>query len=340
MSLVNSEYVNERPADQNITASIDTTSTNTKTRSALGDLSHFPREIRDGIYRHVFPTYRASYRHRSSTSKPTVLELTDVQLDKCNWTVWKLSILRLSRNIRSEAMPIFYSKGIFRFHIGLREEFSNEVPQLPDVEFINFMSNVEIIYDARIRYDWSERASRIYGAASAGPLELFQGAKVSRNSIVIMLNWCEMAASYAADMTNSPLFRSLRQMIGFKNVTLRFTTNENVYCPLPGISQAKEKEWVEAGTWKKLYGGFTPLFLAMSKDLEPTLGKSSAMSKLVPGEPGGTLEVSGRRAIKFHPRGRQAITSRANKDTTDLESMNMDRSVHGYEVLKRRRVIG
>ena len=69
-----------------------------------------------------------------------------------------------------------------------------------------------------------------------------------------------------------------------------------------------------------LYAGFTSLFAAMSKNLESSLGKSSAMSELVPGECmyfesnlKGSFDVSGQREIVFHPRDHLAAVSKAKK---------------------------
>lgn len=112
MSLVNSEYTNKRSADQSTAAKMNTTSANTKASNPLGDLYHFPREIRDVIYRNVFPQYRVIYQ--PSGIKPYVMKQIGLERfhdsGHFDWTPCKLSVLRLSKAIKSEAMPIFYSK--------------------------------------------------------------------------------------------------------------------------------------------------------------------------------------------------------------------------------------
>lgn len=205
------------------------------------------------------------------------------------------------------------------------------------------MTNIEIIYDAQIypAVFSSETASNIYGGATAGPLEFFRESNVSRNSILIVLRWSGWAVYCATKRTKSPLFRSLREVTGFNNMTLRFITNGNVYFSPQITSRIQSKEWVLAGEWDKLYAGFTPLFTVMSKHLESSLDKSSAMSELVPGECmyfelnlRGRFDISGQREIVFHPRDHLAAISKANKDT-----MNLEQSVSTTEFTQRRTVM-
>lgn len=317
-------------------------STNKKTLKPLGDLSLFPREIRDEIYRHVFPKkYKAFYS--SSIVRPTVLKQTDLQAVHFSmyhdWTASNLSILRLSKAIKDEAMPILYSEGTFRFYYGLGPQYPKEVPQLPNIDITNRMTNVEIVYDAQLDphmdpeadsyLEWD--ASNCYGCAPAGPLEFFQGVTISRKSILIELRGCSFGVYLATKVTGSPLSRSLRQVTGFKDVTLRLATNKGVYCPAKWTSKAQGKEWIDAGEWEKLYAGFIPLFRAMSKNLEPALGKSSAMSELEPGESSSRLSSSGQRHIVFHPRDHQATISKQG-DKTKKDPMSDEQSMSNTEL--------
>lgn len=299
---------------------MESTSTNTRTSNPFGDLYYFPREIRDEIYRNIFPDWRVAYE--TSIIEPTGMRQTNLvrfRNGRCDWTPFNLSILRLSKAIKSEATPIFYSKGYFRFHYFLGEYFPEEAPQLPDLRFMNCIRNVEIICDVEeVDYNNSESVSDIYGSAPAGPLGLLQGANIPRNSIVVVVSLCSFGARYGAKLTESPLIKSLKEMIGFKTVTLRLKINGDGYCPPQGTSRAQIKKWTKAGEWEKVYGGFIPLFRAMRKELEPTLG-ICGMGKLERGERCGNLSLSGRRAILFHPRDHQAKISKANKDKMKLE---------------------
>lgn len=333
MSLVSFKQTIERSAYNINPVDMKTTSISTKTRTSLGDLSYLPREIRDEIYRHVLSrTYKAFYSF--SITRPTIMQKTNLQIVDIpiyrDLAASNLSVLRLSKAIQDEAMPIFYSEGTFRFYYSPRlgQAYLEGIPQDPNVDIISRMTNVEIIYDTHINpaVFSTETASTFYRGAPAGPLKFFRGSKVSRKSMLIVLRWCGWAAYCATEMTKSPLFKSLRRVTGFKNVTLRFITNGNVYCSPQIRGEIQSKEWVLAGEWDKLYAGFPPLFTAMSKYLESGLGKSSAMSDLVPGESmyfefnlKGRFDISGQQEIVFHPRDHRAAISKANRDTMNLE---------------------
>lgn len=194
---------------------------------------------------------------------------------------------------------------------------------MPKVNFMDHITNIEIFFNAEFWVDDTESASNIYSAAPAGPLKFFQEAGVSRNSLVLVIHFGELAVSYAANMSKSPLFESLRQMIGFKNVTLSFTNNWKVYCPSQGTGRTQVQKWIKIEKMKKPYEELEPLFSTMSRNLKPTLGKEVVTGTLIPGKPGGNLDNSGRCAILFHPRDHQAKLSKANKDTTN-QKQSMD----------------
>ena len=354
MSFVSPDYTNGRSANQTSTVDMKTTSTITKTRKPLGDLSYFLREIRDEIYQYVLSRkYKAFYS--CSIVRPTGIQKTDLQIVDIpiyhNLTASNLSILRLSKAIKDEAMSIFYSEGTFRFYYSPRlgQSYLKEGPQIPNFDVISRMTNIEIIYDTQINpiVFSTQTASSMYAGAPAGPLEFFRGSNVSRRFILIVLRLCGWAAYCASEMTKSPLFRSLKEMTGLKNMTLRFITNGNVYCSPQIRDRIQSKEWVLAGEWDKLYAGFTPLFTAMRKDLEPSLGKSSAMSELVPGESmyfdpnlRDRFEVSGQREIVFHPSDHLAAKSKANKSKmnkskTNKDTLNSKQSVRTTELTQQ-----
>ena len=152
MSLVSSNCTNKRSANQIDIVNMETTSTNTKTRKPLGNLSYFPPEIRDEIYRYVlFRKYKAFYS--SSVIRPTIFQKTNLQIVDIpvyhDWTTYNLSILRLPKAIKDEAMPIFYLEGTFRFYYSPRlgQSYFEEVLQISNLD----MTNIEIIYDAQIK---------------------------------------------------------------------------------------------------------------------------------------------------------------------------------------------
>lgn len=283
-----------------------TASTDTKTAKPLGALSLFPREIRNEIYRHSLPTtkYYWSRIVRSAEIYDAVESLCRNPNVK-EWYEPNLSVLCLSNAIQEEVMDVIYLNGTFVFQCN-REEAEEKIPRHSSIDN---MTKIEIFYnvalDSEMEFvnDWSIRdnTSLCYGCAKAGPLDFFRGDTIARKSILIILELCEWWR-YATFMTESPLFEALEQLTGFETVTLRLRAAYNPW------------RWPKKGEWGKLYTGFESLLSEMSESLEPTLGKSSAMSELPPEQIGLSLAYRGIREVVFHPRKHRAAISKAKKD--------------------------
>ena len=300
---------------------MNTTPTNTKVLKPLGDLSVFPREIRDEIYRHVFPTskkYRAFYS--SSICRPAYYE-TPTAFKRKEWTGSNLSIMRLSKAIKDEAMALLYSEGTFCFHDCLFNPHGINVLQHQNADAINRMTNVVLFYDATQVFEDETFAATNpnYDCAGAGLLGFFQEVSVMRKSILIVLVVFDYYAwkGDATAMVASPLFKVLRHLTGFQTVTLRVIASYTSYHSLQSTAGTTAKTWQSTQQWAKLYAGLESILNAMSQDLEPTLGNSSAMSELVPGPE--EFEYSGQRHVTFHPRDHLAAVSKAKKDAMEMK---------------------
>lgn len=315
------DHTNESSTNQDTIAIMDTAPTNAMIPNPYGDLSIFPREIRDEIYRLVLPqTYIAYYS--SSIVRPVCYDTPNGFSQR--WTGSDLSIIRLSKAISDEAMSVMYLKGTFRFHSGVGSAYPEAVAQRPNADMKNRMTNVDVFYNTEFDpeidlvtgFTMGFRTLDCYCSAKAGPLEFFQGDTISRKSILLELGLYEHS-SYAARMTKSPLFRALKKLTGFETVTLKLYAVAPYYCPPKGTTQTTEQEWYDAGESEKLYAGFEDLLSAMRKELEPTLGSSSAISELISRH--DNLESCGERQIIFHPRDHQTAISK-EKDTMDRYS--------------------
>lgn len=255
--------------DNNANTSMHTTSTDSNKLKPLGDLSYFPREIRDEIYRHVLPkkymTFESSCVIRS------------VSYEDNKWIRPKLSIFRLSKAINDETMSIFYSEGTFEFRYGRDYEHDDTLSQIWNVDFMNRIMNIEI------------STSDNLGQPYAGPVQLFQGDVITRKSFLITLIYYPW--EWSIKITESPLFRSLKQLTGFKTVTLRFVA----------VGKGDDVNWEEL-VWE-------PLLTAACKDLESTLGNGSARRKIVPTEADNALDRK-QQEVVFHPRDHKAKVSK------------------------------
>lgn len=300
------DHSNKRRMVEGIVMILKTALTRAKTTNPLGDLSLLPPEIRDEIYRHSIPkkkyywrtTFRSSgfydydpYLHRGSKCKEE-------------------PIFCLSKAIKEEAMALFYLNGtfVFRYNLG---DHSKTVGQDSGT---NNMMNIELFYNASLDPAIHLSSDRVrdhkigisYNSANAGPLDSFRGDALPRKSILIVLRLGEWWR-HATKMTTSPLFDALRQLTGFETVTLSLAAADGEY-----------GKWPEDEEWERMYTGFEPVLREMSISLEPTLGKSSAISELSPEEIGpslrGLIYDRGIRDVVFHPRNHQAAISKAKKD--------------------------
>lgn len=276
----------------------------TKTNNSLGDLSLFPREIRDEIYRHSL-SKEDYYGNCILTSARIYDASLSSKLRKR--TQSNVSILCLSKAIKEEAMTWLYLNGTFVFWYNLDQD--RHFPQHPST---NNMNKIEIFYDAALYLDlnfesdfsirWNTSIS--YGSMRAGPLDFFRGDTITRKSILIVIELCKWWP-YATAITKSPLFDTFKQLTGFETVTLRLA-----------VADDGSGEWPKANEWEGLYTGFGSVLKDISMCLGPTLGKSSAVSELIPEQIGPSLENSenGIREVVFHPRNDQTAISEAKKD--------------------------
>lgn len=334
MSPVVHDHMDGCSTKQDTITIMETAPATTETISPLGDLSRFPREIRDEIYRNVFPK-RHKVLYSWSMARDDYYDefgLSDSYLAESKMSFGPhfsiSSILVLSKTIKDEAMAFLFSDRIFCFYPDVtRKDPDKSVPQHSTVDTIKQMTNIEVCYRARLmeprhyRPAFRKRrdASPRYDSAEAGPLNLFLGNSSLRKSALIGLELDKSEIQVTA--INSPLFRAMKKLTGFKTVTLRLTASP--YFPPQGTNKAILKEWFDAGQWEKLYAGFEPLLSAMSKDLEPALG-NSVMSEFVCEERG----QRGYREIVFHPRDRLAEIPTSKKDTMSKEqAMSTDRPI-------------
>ena len=277
--------------------------------NSLGNLSLLPREIRDEIYRYALPKKKYSFGficHCASLydsndpicyGSPRYRRLHS----KCReWTESNLSILCLSKAINEEAMASLYLNGIFVFR--------NDDEELLQHPSTDNMTKIEIYCSPFFDLDWDKDRDSEHNKSiachrmSAGPLVFFRGDTIKRKSILIVL---ELGGFWhrATNMTTSPLFKALRQLTGFETVTLRLATVDDDWGRKP---DDKDLERMDIG--------FGPILEDMSIVFEPTLGKSSAKSKMAPEEITPSFQYLRSHDIVFHLRNHQAAISKAKKD--------------------------
>ena len=216
-------------------------------------------------------------------------------------------------------MPLLYSTAIFCFSFNVRPYYFSNTPPPGNVDITNRMTNIAISCDVGraseiegipdVALGWS---SLRYPSARAGPLAFFQGVSITRQSILVELRLWEWSI-YVASLTVSPFFETLKQLTGFKTVTLRLTAMGDHYYPAEETSEATIQEWLEAREWMKLFEGFGPLLCAMSNALELALGNKSTMELLV--TKADDLSWHGQCETIFHPQAHLAATSK----TTNMQ---------------------
>ena len=286
------------------------------TRQPLGNLSLLPREIRDEIYRQVL-----SKMHQAFYSCSLVESVIHVQPDRCTLSLLKgerggktksgLSILRLSKAIQDEAMPLMYSEVIFFFSY-----YINPFPprRTFGIDITTRMTNIVVSYDIALELEKTPDATMVWNVSMGhvsgrpGDLALFQGASIKRNSILIDLSLRELS-SHATKITRLPLFEAVKRFTGFKTVGVRITAVFPRRTPARGSSETATNKSLDVARWEKLYAGLEPLLMAMSEALEPTLGKSSPVS-----EHGSEDLARVQRHITFHPQDHLAAMSKAKTE--------------------------
>ncbi len=281
----------------------------------LGNLSVLPRELRDEIYAHVFPItiYLRTYLHRGRQYW--------IFIDP-GYPRYNLAIFRLSKTIYEEAMTIFYSRTTFGFSIPyhrisdfpstvkdrIMNVFGLCVPFQRMGDYTNIttttrimkakFSSTNIIMNRMMNVNFSYRMNtnqiRNLEATTAlpGPIALFKGNSVQRNSALIRFKMLEWSSDTPIQIC-SPLFEALKLLTGFRTVTLRLEA---------------PTWWSSGRLWAELCAGLEPLMNEITLALEPTLG-NSAMSELGPGED-RFMDSPPFRQLVFHPRDHLANISR------------------------------
>ena len=326
-------------------------STKEPTLKPLGKLSRFPLELRHEIYRYVLSgTYKAHYS--ASVIRPTFYDRHDshslyrAEHDRDERTAASLSILRLSKAFKEEAMPFLYSEGTFSFRYDFRPD-QYFVPVHPDINITNLMANVHIYCAAELdsEYEYRPRLApwpikREYAGARAGPLTSFLRASRTKISICIEIGQWGYPID-AANIIGSPLFTALKQLTGFKTVILKvWGRGSNCYPPRGKGRETMIKNWQSFKLWewrRNPYAGIEPLARVMSATLEPRLGKSSMITE--PDTEPDIYQVGvedddhfgqqpEHRCIIFHPRDHLAAIAKAKRDMIHMQqsmsSMRID----------------
>ena len=161
-----------------------------------GNLGVLPREIRDQIYGHLMSRLRSCY--------PYLCVEVMIQTDPCgkiqaNFDGSRYPILRTSACICREVMAVLYSEKVFTlrqlYTLGRKDEFIDKI-------FVDLIMNVEVS-----RYQTKLPESLMF-------ISLFAGTKVLRKTFF-------MCMDYVPEVTlESPLADTIKQLIGFKTVTL------------------------------------------------------------------------------------------------------------------------
>ena len=277
------------------------TLTNMEISRSLGNLSVLPRELRDKIYAYIVPQgYTTNWhavvhpgihytwlRHQEpGFEKPRYKYLKSPKAPKFN-----ITIFLLSKIIHEEAMIVFYSLGTFRFAPPCFQ--LKGVGCFPNINIANRIINVELFYQMSVkqllilntRGPQDLRSTILFWSPSPGPTALFKGNDIKRNSAFIQSNFPEWS-TYKTDIIPTPLFDDLKQLTGFRTVTLKLEKFSN-------NSDDRRAAWENGRVALK------SILNEFRASLEPSLGHG-AMSELEV-----TSELQSCQVV-FHPRDHQA----------------------------------
>lgn len=252
------------------------------TLTPLGHLSVLPREIRDQVYYQLIAKHYRGY-YSNAIIRPANYgkhhHFYTLSTRRRRKTYTGLVILRLSKVIHEEAMPILYTRSIFNFEkIFVYGGPSSPIPKSLNTKITDRLMKIEIGYNMELDdrpLDYTEvraqqyRASRFFCKAPSGPLEIFRAGDVQRNSMTVMLELDDWA-SYAFKLKTSPLFLAIKEFTMFRSVILRLSIAPESYCPAVGTTQKVIKEWEAAEQCEELYAGLNSVLRVMSKSLEVT----------------------------------------------------------------------
>lgn len=237
----------------------------------LGSLSGVPRELRDELYAYLVPAKidlnPLLDGHQYLTSKLS------------NSLVSTLAILRLSRTIHEEAMTVLYCRGTFRLLLPYHRIRDFRVPSITDR-----IMNVEFSYRMLVQDIHTIEIARDFDAATysslTAPVTLFGGNSIQRKSALIEI-WISEWSSYTINTIFSPFFEALKQLTGFRKVTLKLKAPRR-----PIYDAQRSCQVLESALTR------------FNSALEPTLG-TGVMSELDPShDPLKDVPLS--RQIVFH----------------------------------------
>ena len=221
--------------------------------SALGTLSVLPRELRDEIFRLLAPDkISISWYWHTKDGFNYMEENVRHAIGRYS------SVLQISKSIREEALQVLYTHGTVSFNahlvlhtrnpsydsIGLRDTLDGwATPTFSPLK--RLVSNVEFTFDIRDAllkrpyYKFCREAEldaslfieddkgafipmywKLKSLASlpAGPVSLFAGAEVMRNSLTFKLT--NYVVGWNDDFLESPFILAISQLTGFRDVTI------------------------------------------------------------------------------------------------------------------------
>jgi len=241
-------------------SSYDLTGPLSNVLSPLGTLSILPRELRDEVFKAVMIIVNGRIRFSHRPPPPKML-LKGASLSK--WGGSHFGLLRASKAIRQEALYTLCNSAFFsiRFNARPKDYYyrRNDIPFLDRISKIEFAFNLSIFSDADMLdlYEDREEENRKFALKSAGPLTLFTGTEVLRNTCIITLSSCTPKFPL---LFKSPLLHAISRLAGFKTVKLDFYF---------------ERFWFSGSPQSKTTYDYTPLIVRISNALEPSLGPYS-----------------------------------------------------------------
>lgn len=221
-----------------------------------------------------------------------------------DFPVSKLPVFLLSKSIHEEATMVFYSLGTFHFSPPYR--WHHRIYRFPISNITDRMMHVELSYNLNpskiliMDTQPSRNAAEWFSSAWPGPAALFKGNNIERKSALIELKMLEWSKD-TNRIIHSALFDVLKQLTGFKIVTLR----------LEVIRHARH--------WGKWYAGFLPLLNDLRGSLEPALGHGTMREPETGQEWPMSRKLYLTRNVEFHPRDHLAKMSKM-KDNVPHEA--------------------
>ena len=273
----------------------------------LGTLSILPRELRDGIYRHV-------HNHRYYlTPYPRTSRLKWQPYDNA---VLSLSMLAVSKTIRQEFLAIIHAEGEF---IIWEEPFVKEwFPRAwtrNDIPFIRQIQNVELFTSV---HAWSRdfyiangmdysRENDTSLKTDAVAISFFTGTEILRKTCII--KFVRPWAPGMIQMLESPFFDVLKNLTGFATVVLQVLSYEGNWRAEEVLTYIGEDP-----LYTNCAVGFRVIVDAMSMVLQSTLGPSAISFDK------GNKPLENEWKITFHPQ--RFISKKKDLGTCSISQVN------------------